>query len=472
MKELFMKCIRFRYNSIIVMRIQALYLIVFAAAFISCEDKNSSTPEDPLADYTSTYAVIQGEIWDKTCISCHVSGSSFARQSDLILTSDVSYSQLINRAPDNEDAKADGLLLVGDEGLESFYKSFLWEKINAPDQEHFYEDHPGYGTQMPLGDDPLTNGQLEFIRQWILAGAPETGDVVLKSVLDDTSRYQNLTFEPLAIPEKGYQFHISPFEIPANTERELFIYEPLNNPEPIYISGFEISMKSGSHHFILYNFPNSFNTASLPNEGVIRDVYNANGDINGSTLFHMQYHQFVAGTQVPKLRYNYPAGVALQVPANTGFDLNSHYANKKDVAVTGEVYANVYTTEASEVEHVAKILNLNNDNFFLPAGKVTTITKSYTFQEDRHIFQLWSHAHSHNTSFKVFKVATGQDDELVYFSNDWEHPPILQIDPPMELKAGESLRLEAVYDNWGDEPLSFGLRSTDEMMILFGAYYE
>jgi hypothetical protein len=452
------------------MRAQA-HLTLLILLLASCSEKENK-PEDPLKAYASSYEIIQGEIWDQTCISCHVSGSSFARQSDLILTADVSYAQLINRPPKNTAALEDGLMLVGDKGLESLYESFLWEKINAPDQEHFYADHPGYGSQMPLGGDPLTNGQIEFIRQWISAGAPQKGDVIDREVLKDTSRFERVAFQPLPLPEQGYQFHITPFEVRPNSERELFKYQPLNNTEPLYISGFEITMKSGSHHFILYNFPETFAPSLLPNENLIRDVYDASGNYVFTTLYHMQFHQFVAGTQVPKVRYNYPEGVALKVPANSGFDMNSHYANRTDETIEGEVYANIYTTSASEVTHIAQILNLNNDNFYLPAGKVTTIQKTFTFDKDRHIFQLWSHAHEHNTSFKVFISGGERHGELVYFSNDWEHPPILQLDPPLGLKAGEGLMLEATYNNWEDRDLAFGLRSTDEMMILFGAYYE
>ena len=36
---------------------------------------------------------------------------------------------------------------------------------------------------------------------------------------------------------------------------------------------------------------------------------------------------------------------------------------------------------------------------------------------------------------------------------------------------GEKIRLKTTYNNWTDETVTFGLRSTDEMMILFGAYY-
>lgn len=447
----------------------AIFLAI-ATCFVSCK-KEAETPADPLEQYETTYEVIQGAIWDQSCISCHVAGSSFARQSDLVLTADVSYQQLVNRSPKNESAQEDGLLLVGDKGLESIYSSFLWEKINVLDQEHFYSDHPGYGSLMPLGGDPLTNGQLEYIRQWILAGAPIDGDLVDRTLLNDTSKFQTPPFEPLAIPASGVQFHVEPFDVPANSDRELFIYEPLNNESPLFISSYEIAMKAGSHHFILYSFPEDY-SSDLPQTGVIRDVYTASGGYNFNTLFFMQYHEFIAGTQVPTLRYNYPEGVALKVPANSGFDLNSHYANRTDETITGEVYANIHTIPEEEVEHQAQILNLNNQDFVLPANKVTTIEKTYSFSQPRNIFQLWSHAHEHNTEFKVYIVGGARNEELIYYSNDWEHPPILQLDPPLLLEAGEGLRLEATYDNWESKDLKFGLRSTDEMMILFGAYYE
>lgn len=451
----------------IVLATFALSLVVLSGCF---NDKDN--PKTKLDTYRTSYEIIQGEIWDQSCISCHVSGSSFARQSDLILTTDVSYDQLVNRAPDNVAAGEDGLLLVGDKGLESLYNSFLWEKINAPDREHFYSDHPQYGSQMPLGGDPLTNGQLEFIRQWILAGAPKEGDIIDLSVLEDTSRYTPVVnFSQPEIPESGMQLHLGPFEVPADTEREILFWEPLHNAEPVYITAFEITMRPGSHHFILYNFREETPAHLMPEDRVIRDIYNADGSYNNATLFVMQYHQFVVGTQIPQLKYAFPEGVALMVPANHGFDLNSHYANRTDGPIQGEVYANVYTIDESEVDKVAEILNLSNDNFVLPAGEVTTLRKTFTFQETRHIFQLWSHAHEHNTEFKVFISGGERNDELVYFSNDWEHPPILQLDPPLQLNAGVELRLEATYNNTEDRDLTFGLRSTDEMMILFGAFY-
>ena len=104
-----------------------------------------------------TWNIIQDAIWNPKCTMCHVNGSPFAEQSGLILTDDVAYEELIDVTPKNIHAAEDGLKLVGTNGIGSLYNSFLWEKINAPNYEHFYEDHPEYGSVMPLGLDFLTN---------------------------------------------------------------------------------------------------------------------------------------------------------------------------------------------------------------------------------------------------------------------------------------------------------------------------
>ncbi len=445
-----------------------LLLTLLVGGVLSCGKDDGSVPLDQMA----TYDVIQTQIWDTQCINCHVSGSTFAKQSDLILTSDISYSQLVNRQPNNKSAQEDGLELVGQEGLPSLFKSFLWEKINANDQEHFYSDHPLYGAIMPLGGDFLTNGQLEFIRDWIINGAPSDGMVADVTLLEDESRFEELEFEPLTAPESGFQFHLGPFEVEPNRDRELFYYEPIDIQEDIFISQVEIVMRPGSHHFIFYTFDDDVPIHIFPQEKTIRDLYDANDQVIANNLFPLLYHQFVAGTQWPRMNYRYPEGVALKLQGGKGFDLNAHYANRTDEVMVGEIYGNIHTVPESEVQHVAEILDLNHDDFSLPPQQVTTLTKDFFFNDKINIFQLFSHAHEHMTEFKVFKVGGVGDGDLLYIAYDWEHPPILELDPPIVLQAGEGLRLEATYNNWENRTLRFGLRSTDEMMILFGAYYK
>ncbi len=439
---------------------------------MSCNTDESKNGASLILEDMDTYAVIQSQIWDNSCISCHVAGSPFAKQSGLVLTEDVSFLQLINRVPTNSAALADGLLLVGDDGYASFPKSFLWEKINANDAAHFYDDHPEYGAIMPLGDEFLTNGQLEFIRQWIESGAPEKGKVANVSLLDNETRYTAIPFEPLAVPESGFQFHIEPFTVAPGMDREIFLYEKLNNPEAVYVNRVEIAMKSSSHHFLMYQFNEVLVPSRYPPAGLIRDVYTLAGDYRYETLYHLQFHDFVTGTQWPKMDYHYPEGVAFEIPANFGFDLNSHYVNKGTEPIKGEVYANLYTIPRSEVDKIAKLLSVNNLDLNIPANSSQhKILYNFIASEEMNVFQLFSHAHANMTEFRVYGLGGDIDNELLYITFDWEHPPIKEFDPPILLEAGQGFRIETTYDNPNSRALTFGLRSTDEMMILFGAYY-
>ena len=99
------------------------------------------------------------------------------------------------------------------------------------------------------------------------------------------------------------------------------------------------------------------------------------------------------------------------------------------------------------------------------------MTRDFRATEKMNIFQLFSHSHEKTVEFRVEIAGGNRDGELLYISYDWEHPPVMKFDPPLVVKRGETIRLKATFDNWTDETVTFGLRSTDEMMILFGAYY-
>ena len=442
---------------------------LFASA---CSDSsNSLEPEPQEPEVTSTWDVIQTVILDKNCVECHVAGASFATQSDLVLTSNVAYSQLVNRTPNNPTARADGLTLVGTEGLASAGKSFLWEKINAPNQAHYFDDHPGYGALMPLGKPPLTNGELEFVLQWILAGAPSSGNVVDLGLLDDTERYEAPEFEPLPVPTSGVQFHLGPWDVAPNFEREFFYYEPLNNDQPLFVNRVDMAMRPGSHHLILYDLSDNIPEILVPEPQVFREIRDANGNYIPSTLMITSHLNFVTGTQWPRMTYHYPPGVAMRIPADAGFDINAHYVNRSSEIIQGEIYANLHTVDSSQVEHVAERLFMNNLDINLPPNATTTLNKTFVVDKKVQIFQLFSHAHEHMTEFRVFIDGGPRDGELVYIAYDWEHPPILELNPTLTLEAGQGLRLQATYNNDTNSTINFGFLSSDEMMILFGAYY-
>ena len=135
-------------NSKLILYVFYIYLFVF----ISCESEpDMPPPQDdiPLEDYESSYDIIQGEIFDKYCISCHIAGNPYAVESGLILTGDISYESLINVIPNNEYAAGDSLFRVSTASSsdtsahQGLWESFLIVKIDAPRIDHLYNDHPG-----------------------------------------------------------------------------------------------------------------------------------------------------------------------------------------------------------------------------------------------------------------------------------------------------------------------------------------
>ena len=433
-----------------------------------CQDTQSDD-EETLEKETSTFDIIQADIFEANCVSCHTAGTSFALQSGLVLTKDEAFAQLVDRMPNNPAARNDGLVLVGSKGLESIPKSFLWEKINTPNFEHFYADHPLYGELMPLGGLSLTNGELRFIHDWIVMGAPKEGMVVDPSILNDDTRFvipdsEFSIFEP---PEQGVQLHVGPFDVWPNAERELFQYQSLNNSEDIYVDKIEIRMRGGSHHFLIYDYPDG----NSPRTEDFRDFWNSNGTFNIATAASILDARFVFGTQWRETSYQFPPGVALRIPANAGLDLNSHYVNSTNDLKMGEVSINLHTTPPSTVQFVAENLFENYTDFSLPPMKETTIVRSSTFDEAMQIFQLTSHAHQHMTEFRIYFKGGDRHGELIYYTNDWEHPPILEYDPPISVQPGQGFTAEATYMNDTDRTLRFGLLSEDEMMIVFGSFF-
>ena len=440
-------------------------ILTFSIFLFACEEKKISEK--------STWSLINEEIFAPNCANCHFSGSTIARQSGLDFSSNNIYNNLVDVKPKNLAAQRDGLVIVSSAGgMKGLSKSYLWEKINAYEREHFLSDHPDYGQLMPPGDNFLTDGQLQFVRTWIEEGAPNLSSVADEILLQNTNKYQLPNFTPLDKPSNGFQLHLEPFDVQPDYEKEFFVYTDLKLDEDKYVNRIEIEMRSGSHHFLLYTFDENTPSNILPEYGEIRDLRDENGILNIATLTSTQYHIFFNGTQWPSLDFKLPEGVAFHLPKGTGIDQNSHYVNYTDSTMIGEVYTNFHTVEKSEVKHVAQLLNLSNTAIILPPNKVTTLEKTFPVNEKIFLGQVNSHAHQKMTEFIVQIVGGDRNGETIYWTDDWDHPPIINYDPPIELNKGQSIKLIATYNNNTNKTVRFGFKSTDEMMILFGWFYK
>ncbi len=434
----------------------------------SCQKKadDDSTPTPEPAP-SGTFDLIQQKILTPSCASsgCHASEQdvSFA-QHGLILTSGKSYTNLVGVDPKNSAARTDGLKRVT---AFSSIQSLLYHKLTTAASHHAGKQ---YGNPMPLGGNLLPDGQVEFIRRWIDAGAPRTGDVADVKLLA-SSTTTTTAWEPLPVPAAGagYQMSLASFEVPANFEREFFSRRMVGNTQDIYVNRYQIKMRSGSHHFLAYDFRNK---NQLPALNTVRDLRNSDNSLNLATALTMSNHVYLAGAQAPYVDYTLPEGAALLIPAGTSLDLNSHYVNKTNSVMTGEAQINFFTVDKSKVTRVVQTLDLSNTSLNIPANSRVTLTKSFTFSKPRKILALTSHMHKLGEKF-VIKIKGGnRDGQVVYTSTDWEHPDIISLTTPLALAAGEGLTSEITYNNTTNKLVTFGLTSEDEMGIIFGYYYE
>ena len=105
-----------------------------------------------------------------------------------------------------------------------------------------------------------------------------------------------------------------------------------------------------------------------PEDGGGVDVRRAQGVDNLFNLIQLGNlfpFQLFVGTQVPYMNYYFPPGVALRLPAGSGFDFNSRSVNRSGEEQEGEVYVNLHTVDPSKVQRAANYDNFGNDNIKL-----------------------------------------------------------------------------------------------------------
>ena len=433
----------------------------------------------------STYHEIQDNIFDKSCANgaCHAPPNN---ASDLNLSYGQSYQDLVNRIPRNSAAAAAGMKLIDPGNPDN---SFLLTKLMGSENQNF-------GSRMPFGMGPIHNGKIGAIRTWIAAGAPRDGKLAGigdLGVLRDPEEV--FTPPPPPAPGEGYQLYLPPFKIEPGTEREVYYATQIKDEnglpveEDIFINRIEIFYPSGSHHFIVYRFTEEGIANGVPERGIdtsigvnpehqFRELDPDDPQVLGN--FGID-RLFVVGTQTDDTDFDFPDGVALRLPGNTMFDLNSHYINLLgDETLIGETYVNIHTIPEEDVKYEVIEIFVSNRAINVPPN-TTRVAKLTWYVEDElerrghdpdselYVFLLTSHMHRHGELFEIFQNSTG---DLLHRSIAYDDAPITLYDTPIILNADDGLKFQCVHNNYDkNTPLQFGLTSEDEMCIIFGYYY-
>lgn len=153
----------------------SIHLVILVAGVLglgiaSC--KHEAVEPAPTVDPNlASFENMKQHIFSHSCSSsgCHSAAQATNQQHGLVLVGSDVYERLVNVDPRNAQALDSSLKLVKPGVPDS---SFLYHKVNWNAYPQFH-----FGNEMPLGADPLTANEVEFIRQWIASGAPRTGVV-------------------------------------------------------------------------------------------------------------------------------------------------------------------------------------------------------------------------------------------------------------------------------------------------------
>ena len=143
-------------------------LVLVIMLLLGACKKEEVTPEFTAPD--SSYGLVYSKIFASSCATSNCHGGA----AEPNLASADTYKDLL-AAPINQEAAQAGLQLVAASDIDN---SFLYQKL-------IFADSPfQFGAPMPLGGLTISENQIEFIRQWIAAGAPETGHVADRSLVE------------------------------------------------------------------------------------------------------------------------------------------------------------------------------------------------------------------------------------------------------------------------------------------------
>jgi hypothetical protein len=196
-----------------------VFVLTFVVALIATGCSDSSNGDGQLSDceFDSTYAAIQETIFEgEGCASNACHGESFESSGGLDLRMDASFASLV-RVPSSISPDIERVF-PGDQD-----RSLLFRKLHETTQEL---GSAGLGQAMPSGLPQLSDDQIEAVRVWMRAGAPE--DTIVEGTLNLLGCEGNFVADPNKIDplpppalDEGVQFYAGGWALDAEAEDEV-----------------------------------------------------------------------------------------------------------------------------------------------------------------------------------------------------------------------------------------------------------
>jgi hypothetical protein len=411
------------------------------------------------------------------------------------------YSELYGQPPVNIAAQQRGEQLVW---VDQPYQSYLLKKAAS----WFDTD-----LALPVGESDsaahsqastgLNNYEVEYIRQWIMNGAAQTGQTIDTSIIND---YYNVSgvdtgqipfFPKLTKPDtsNGIQVRYGPIFVrntAGNNEVEYMLVHQINFPYDMEVTGVQSSMSSMSHHFLLFQFPDSADAGQYIDAGLRRVQISGSGVVSSFD----GVKNLIAAWQTPSA-ISLPTGTAFFWSKTTYIDQDYHVINYTPIVpgtsgiVPFDFYLNVTYRKRVLSDNTIPMLSqlVNNPGLVLLPTQVTDLPYpdgANGNNETRYIWMMSSHTHKFGTGFNIYKydnsMPNGFGDTLFKGTWDyingvdagyynWEHPPVEYFTPQYEMNMQTNgVICETIWNNTSSSIIHFGFTSQDEMQLFYYMY--
>lgn len=177
----------------------------------------------------------------------------------------------------------------------------------------------------------------------------------------------------------------------------------------------------------------------------------------------VNYPLLVAGSGVGTNPLEFPTGVVMKIEKGQQLLLNLHLFNVRDEPLTGTSGTEVKPGDEADALHVGQAILAGTLGITLPAGERTTVSGTCTMTDDATIFAVAPHMHQLGVHLKAVAESSVQGDVVLSDAMyDFENQRVALVGP-VEMKAGDRVRVDCTYENTTKKVVQFGDSSLAEM---------
>lgn len=274
---------------------------------------------------------------------------------------------------------------------------------------------------------------------------------------------------------EGYQLSTPKWTLQPGEERTMCLYTTMPGSGKFYANRFELKMRPGSHHFLIYRAVNDL-------------IPDAPEFVEGFRECDMDTALPFNGSQVEYQDEVLPPGVASELTGGMNVILETHYVNYTSEPLDAQAWFNLYFADPETVEHKAGIYITYNSGFSVPVGAGVGGTPDHVesmtcgvpdatsvFADGIQIFTLSSHMHWHGRQLDIWThdMQSDTDIENVYTNTDWSDPARVRFpdDQPLTVTPDKGFRYACSYFNDTGQVVNEGQSADDEMCMMVAGYY-